>query len=258
VYYLSDTAPQSGFITLQQTLNNLFNAFSKRELDSFNRAAETIVSCQQQAAESNNNIISKLLAGKKFNQWDHYPKGDAYDPKTMSLYYYHAHNPEDRAEDKGEHGHFHVFIDSDTTPEGKKLDKDETVDHHIIGISMDFYGIPYKLFTTNRWVTNECICPAPRLTKLLENFSVNNQTTDVLVNKWITNMILLFRPQIIHLLTERDKVIDSWKKKYPEKDIFEDRKLEIVSSIDISLEQQVLDIDEASNIYTRSHKQCQT
>ena len=51
--------------------------------------------------------------------------------------------------------------------------------------------------------------------------------------------MVLFRPRIEQLLIERDRAVERWRSTYPDSDIFEDRRLEITSSMEISLERQI-------------------
>jgi hypothetical protein len=56
---------------------------------------------------------------------------------------------------QAEHGHFHLFA---------QLGKDDRQIPrytHLLGIAVDARGLPLRLFTTNRWVTDETWLPAP-------------------------------------------------------------------------------------------------
>ena len=52
-------------------------------------------------------------------------------------------------------------------------------------------------------------------------------------------MLRLFRPQIRELVTERDAAMEAWRKRHPDRDVFEDRELEITSQQPISVENQI-------------------
>jgi hypothetical protein len=56
------------------------------------------------------------------------------------------------------------------------------------------------------------------------------------VNIWLSAMVKLFKPQIIDLLQQRDQKITEWKRLHPGKNVYEDRQLEITSSLEIVLE----------------------
>ena len=52
-------------------------------------------------------------------------------------------------------------------------------------------------------------------------------------------MLRLFRPQIETLLYERDEVIAKWADEHPDEDVYEDRDLELTSTIDINIDKQI-------------------
>ena len=78
---------------------------------------------------------------------------------------------------------------------------------HLVAISMDKYGLPIKLFTTNRWVTGETWYRAPDVVAMLDRFEMDLAQPSWPVNRWLTAMVRLFRPQIASLLDERDRTL---------------------------------------------------
>ena len=58
-------------------------------------------------------------------------------------------------------------------------------------------------------------------------------------------MIVLFRPQIEALLYERDRSIERWANKVPDKDVYEDRDLEITSIATIDVQKQFTSVKTA-------------
>ncbi len=61
-------------------------------------------------------------------------------------------------------------------------------------------------------------------------------------------MFRLFRPQIVELLQDRDAVVADWQKEHPEGDVFEDRKLDLPSRVEISVEEQIRAIKTALEV----------
>ena len=86
------------------------------------------------------------------------------------------------------------------------------------------------------WVTAETWYRAPDVIAMLDGFAVGGARP---LDRWVTSMLVLFRPQIERLLHERDAAIDRWRATHPDRDVFEDRHLEITSSMDISLEAHI-------------------
>jgi hypothetical protein len=65
------------------------------------------------------------------------------------------------------------------------------------------------------------------------------------MNRWVTAMLKLFKPQITELLFERDDTVAAWQKKHPRSNVYEDRELDITSEMPISLDDQITGVDAA-------------
>jgi hypothetical protein len=59
------------------------------------------------------------------------------------------------------------------------------------------------------------------------------------VNRWLTGLLRVFRPQIETLLQQRDQRIREWKTQNPDSNAYEDRRLEVTSQLLIDVEAQV-------------------
>lgn len=177
------------------------------------------------------NIVSAILQGQgAFYEMNHYPEDDVFDPNSASQYYYHAHR-------ENEHGHFHTFVRRKAMPESMRPAtgfrrseplppfKDELA--HLVCISMDAYGLPQGLFAVNRWVSDESWYSAEETIVLLDCFRVEHTFPHFAVNQWITAFMALCRPQIEALLRHRDAVINAWQAAHPDRDVLEDRELEM-------------------------------
>jgi len=227
-----------------------FERLSLKRLKSMADAGERILECHRVLQKTDANIVGELLAtADEFFEWDHYPDGDVYDHETHSQYYYHAHPPEDREKRIGaEHGHFHLFLRPRGMPKDvkpapladykKPKGKNDALSH-LIGISMNRAGYPIRLFTTNRWVTGEVWYPAKDVIKMLGLFNMDLAWPSWPVNIWVTNMVRLFRPNIEELLRQRDQTVAGWEQKSPGENVYEDRKQDITSLEDISVEKQI-------------------
>ena len=210
-----------------------------------------VLNCHRVLAKTGDNIVGELIKGhERFYEWDHYPPGDVYDGAHDSQFYYHAHPQLERV---GEHGHFHSFLHPEVMPSGapplaeppaSELEEDETTLCHVVAISMDSRGIPIRFFTTNRWVTGEILYPAETIIQVIDRFEIDLAQPSWPVNIWITKMIYLFQPAIENLLRERDATILSWQRVHPDSNAYEDRDLEITSSIDISVDEQMVAVRE--------------
>lgn len=223
-----------------------FSALGRERLETMMEAGREVVDCHRVLAKTGDNIVGELLKGHDtFFEWDHYPPGDVYDAESHSQYYYHAHPQEERI---GEHGHFHTFLRPKGMPkdvraakvEGFEMpeDRDDWLSH-LIGISMDKHGVPIRLFTTNRWVTGEVWYEASDVCRMIDLFEIDVVPPSWAVNRWLTAMVQLFRPQIEVLVHERDAAVKRWAAAEKSEDVFEDRRLEVTSSADVSIDHQV-------------------
>lgn len=203
-------------------------------------AAVEVIECMREMHEVGSNPVNEVLrTGGNFTEWDHYPPDDVIDRTSGALYYFHAHAPGDR--DESDYGHFHIFMRDATAPIGEESVVSGL--SHIIAIGMNELGMPVRLFTTNRWVTDETWRDADRVAVLLDRFAMDNDLPSRVLNRWITAMLKLFGPQIERLLIERDHVIAQWREHRPLGDVFEDRNLEVTSSLSIDLQEHVAWLD---------------
>lgn len=229
-----------------------FNTLSTEQLETIAEAGREVVKWQRVLAKTGNNVVSEVLPENgTFYQFDHCPPGDIYDRETHAQYYYHAHRP-------GEHGHFHTFLREKGIPKDCHPVEQSEADYikqrndtysHLVAISMNRQGFPIGMFTTNRWVTAENWYAADDVCAMVDRFEIDHAQPSWPVNRWITAMYRLFRPQIVQLLRERDAVVADWQEKHPDVDVFEDRDLDLPSRIGISVDQQISDVQAALSVY---------
>lgn len=224
-----------------------FSGLPAESLNAMAEAGREVVETHRVLAKTGDNVVGELLRGHDtFYEWDHYPPGDVYDRESHAQYYYHAHPPEQRF--PGEHGHFHTFLRPKGMPEGvapapvpgyvAPEDPDDALSH-LIAIAMTPAGLPFRLFTVNRWVTAEVWYRAEDVIRMLDRFEIDHARPSWPVNRWITGMLRLYRPQIARLLESRDRAIADWAARHPDRDIYEDRDLEVASYMDVSVETQI-------------------
>lgn len=228
----------------------LLEALTTEQLNTMLLAGAQIKNCYRLLLknESYGNVVREVLKDQgQFIEFDHYPKGDVHDSETHCQYFYHAHRGIN-----GENGHFHTFLRAKGMPEGispAPYDGDtewpsgDDALSHIVCISMDPKGYPIGLFSTNRWVTGETFYTATDVISMLDKFEMDMLYPSWPVNIWITSTMRLFRPQIEQLLRQRDVSIEEWQSKHPDKDVYEDRDLEITS-------QQTIDVDTQLHLIT--------
>jgi len=233
------------------------SALEADRLEDMARAGRECLECQRVLARTQDNVVSELLRHEgTFYEWQHYPDGDVYDAVSHSQYYYHAHPKDDRM--LPEHGHFHTFLRPLGMPAGiapaamdgrRKANGRVGIDNdalsHLVAISMDRAGRAIRLFTVNRWVTGETWYAASDVTRMLDRFVIDHAQPSWPVNRWVSCVMRLFRPDIEALLTARDESIVRWSRDRPGRLVYEDRDLEIASQMEIDIERQLRRVEGA-------------
>lgn len=234
-------------------LVSMLRQFSRDELlDMYDTAAEA-TECLVALAKSGKNPVTEVLAGANvFEEWSHFPTGDVIDLDTHSQFYYHAHAAHERA--ANEHGHFHTFVRSKklfpklqpaALPEGAGTDDEMAWIAHLVGISTDASGRVIRLFTTNRWVTGEVWYDADAVIGMLDCFDMTIAQPSSDLNRWITAVTRTFRPQIADLIRARDLRVAKLQAAHPDREVFEDRNLQVTSEITVDFLAQIRAIEAA-------------
>ncbi|WP_168011811.1 DUF6969 family protein [Halomonas salinarum] len=197
--------------------------YSTQALAAMLAAAREALDCQRVLKKVGLNLVGELLKGQDdFVEFNHYPDGDVYDRETGGQYYYHAHRG-------GEHGHFHVF----NRPFADNAPGTVTPPTHLMAVSMDPWGEPVGLFTTNRWVTGEHWREAAETLALADAFAVDHAWPSWPVNRWITALLACYHPYLSVLLEHRDREIARLAEAGA--DVFENREVEVIGELPIDL-----------------------
>jgi len=239
------------------------DSLPQAELEALADAAREVNLCMRVLAKTGDNVVGEVLRGAgPFYEWRHYPSNDVYDSEFHAQYYYHAHPPEERVD--GEHGHFHTFLRPLGMPPGiapvplpdLEPDKDgNDALSHLVGISMDKAGWPIRLFTTNRWVTGETWYKAADVIRMLDSFTIDHARPSWPLNRWITALLRLYRPAIEELLTQRDQTIATWQAANPDVFVYEDRRLEVTSEMEVSLPEYIQRVEQAMRRLRRRQRE---
>ena len=236
---------------------------SRAEIAQMEQAAAVLADCRERLAASRRSILAEVAPGAGSRDanglvdWRHYPKGEVYDPASHAQYFYHVH-PADRRPPR-EHGHFHTFLRAEGMPSGvvplvlpeaavaeaapppqaaplKRGARDEV--SHLVAISLDARGEPFRLFTTNRWVTGETWYRAGDVIAMLVRFAITPANSAAVRDRWLVAVMQLFRPQIAALLRQRDENVMA-RRRRQRANVFEDPRLEVTSSLEIDLGAQL-------------------
>ena len=247
------TGAETGARTLIATL-------PRERLTRMAEAGRAVMRWHDVLQRSGDTIISALMPpGRQGQDWQRNPEGDVIDRAAGSAYFFHHHPRVDRTDRQAdsECGHFHAFIRTGPA-DGLRIDMPGTpastghelraMEHaavcHLTGIGIDAFGLPCRLFTTNRWVTGETWRPAHDITPLIDRFAIGHARPNFIINQWLTEMLRLFQPHIALLLTQRDRVLATQPGGNGQPPT-EHRTLEIPSEMAISLPQTIGAVTEA-------------
>jgi len=202
-------------------------------------AAGEATACLAAMAERGINPTTEAINGASaVEEWAHFPPSDTVDPATYSRVYYHAHSADERV--PGEHGHFHTFVH--TADADGKIDARSPF-AHLIGISTDASGSLIRLFTVNRWVTDETWFDAEAVCSLLDRFDLTSTESSNDLNRWVQAIMRMFRPQIEYLIRSRDPTVAAFRDAHPDEDVFENRALRVTSEMPVDFLAQIRAIE---------------
>lgn len=229
----------------------------RERLEDMHDAAALALRCEAALRASGMSVVTEMLRGgaDQFVVWDRYPADGIHDGATHSQYFYHAHDAAEMAD--GEHGHFHLFLRGEAFPQppapwpsvGARVGWSPNESFvHLAAISVDANGRPLRVFTTNRWVTDETMARCEDVIAVLDRFVIGAAFPNLAVSDWLNAMARLYRPQIEGLLRLRDAAILDFLAAHPDGAGLEDRRLQNVSEIDIDIPAQIAAIEAALGI----------
>lgn len=189
------------------------------------QSAHSLLAAQLHMMQQGPGLAVAALAGAtRFVEWRHYPAGDLHDRATQCRFFYHAHSADERV--AGEHGHFHVFVPAAAGEESFS---------HLVGISLDAHGMPVRIFSTNRWVTDETWIDGAGMVARLAAFRVTARGRLAPVAAWVTAFVRAYAEDIADLLRGRDIVIAERTRSRDLAEVLEDRSLAVISEKQVAL-----------------------
>jgi hypothetical protein len=233
----AETAPATKKPRLRVTravLARQFRSLDPNALTSARDAAARLVATLREFAAAGRVPLEAAVPDALPEAWKQYEGSCSGGADGDLHYYYHSHGKGNRHPE--EHGHFHVFASLPPGPEGTRRHS------HLVAIAVDARGVPQRLFTTNRWVTNEVWLDAPACIALAECVAGSLRADASLLDRWVCDQIALFAPQISLLLSHRDRRVVAWRRSR----LLEDRRIHVLSECKVSLGSQVAEIERVS------------
>lgn len=202
-------------------------------------AADTLIDCLRTFVEAGHVPLAAVVGGNTDPRiWEQYQPdaAAAMDGTPGHLhYYYHSHATPGAS--PAEHGHFHLFAQLGADEEGVPRYS------HLVAIGVDAIGMPRRLFTTNRWVTNENWLPAERSIALAEHIVDTPANEEDAVERWLRAQLGVFAPQIAALLRHRDDRMAARMSSGHRPGLLEDRRMHVISQCQVSVERQLTALD---------------
>lgn len=185
-----------------------------------------------------------------YTTFTRYPEDGVGGGVDNSAWYYHAHDPADTRPWE-ENGHFHCFgfadrVDVSATPLAlpPNVDPASRGAIHLVALCVRSDGVPDRLFTINRWASDEWLYPAADVIPLLDEFQITNDARFSSASRWLSAMLRLLQPQIAWLLHERDRVLRAHRERIG--DTFsEDPGVELTSILEFDLDEHLAALDRA-------------
>jgi hypothetical protein len=163
-------------------------------------------------------VIDMVRDGQPLVPWRLYP-GDSgiFDRRTRCQFYYHSHGLDTEA------GHFHTV----------RLFADHTA--HLVAISIATDGWPQALLTLNLWAIGDAYETVGKLRRYVRGFHIAERAGPPPLVRFVNLIFQAFGPQIEQLQDEKIETLARYRAAYPDRDIFEDRSIEILSRVDVDL-----------------------
>lgn len=216
-------------------------ALSKAERQNAWRAAIKLVTSMQALAESGEQVVQAIIAGREVIEWEHYPDDDVRDERNASQYFYHSHSGLQRP--FTEHGHFHLFIHPEKIglrPSGKSVSP-----AHLLAISMDAQGVPSGFFAVNRWVTKGPWLSYAQCEKAIAHFQIKGRHGKKEINHFLRALLTLYQQPILQLLQRRDEIMSEQCLGRDRRSVFADKQIEVLCYLPIQLMDDIATLEEA-------------
>jgi len=210
-------------------------------------AGQRLIATARILAKTGDSVVDEVTRDcGPLHPYAHYPEGDVVDRESGAQFFYHLHPvPPLAAGSAGAetalNGHFHCFIPAPGGGETSGLPRLRRGSGmaHLVAVEVDRHSLPVRLFTTNRWVTDETWVEARAAARLADRFVVELARPSLSAAIWISSLVRLFQPQIAALLAARDAAVAALARARPGSDPYEDRSLEVPSAMAVSVEAQM-------------------
>ena len=185
-------------------------------------SAQHLIECINKFAQLESNpVLAVIPADAHIEQNRKYPEPVLQFADCGLRSYYHCHEMTGKPEH--EHGHFHIFIKSDSDRWS-----------HLAALTMDHFGQPIQWFTVNHWVSGEDWLPASGLQQALSELQQSSQLLS-LHERWLLAMLLFYQQKITLMLELRDSRLIELSASGDATDVLQDRTIYTLSSCPVNV-----------------------
>lgn len=217
-----------------------FDALSAARLARMAEAGQRLIATARILAKTGDSVVGEVTRDcGPLHPYTHYPEGDVVDRESGAQFFFHMHPVAPLDREPGLNGHFHCFVPAPGEACEARGPRRGSGMAHLIAVEVDRRSLPIRLFTTNRWVTDETWVEAQAAARLADRFVVELARPSLSVSIWLSSLVRLFQPQIAALLAARDAAIAALASLDPAVDPFEHRALEVPSAMAVSVEAQM-------------------
>jgi hypothetical protein len=170
-------------------------------------------------------VIDLVRDGQPLVPWRLYPgESGIFDRRSGCQFYYHSHGADHEA------GHIHTV----------RLFADHTA--HLVAVSMTPEGWPQTLFTLNLWAIGDAYESAADLRRYVRRFHLEERVGPPPLVRFVNLIFQGFRPEIERLQDEKIAALAAHRAAHPDRDVFEDRSLEVLSLVAIDVRARAGDV----------------
>ncbi len=201
-----------------------------------NTLVDDFLNIDLQLKEGGVHLLDELTKNSKYtgkqipkDEFIHFPSEDVVDSNTGSQYFLHRHSSE-LIEDS-----IHVHYFKRWRPIGLNLPLGDTITTHLAALEFDCLGNPLGWFTVNQWVVADYWQPARDTINLFKDWKINSaddgrgESINPKCHEWLeAYMKLSLHNDIYELLVDRDEKLDALVECNPDKNVFENREIEIL------------------------------
>jgi len=188
-------------------------------------AAVELIALLEGLERRGTNVIELVTNRQRVEPWRLYPgESGIFDRRSRCQFYYHSHGA------AHETGHFHTV----------RLFPDHTA--HLVAISMSPDGWPQALFTLNLWAIGDAEKTAPDLRHYVRGFHLRERAGPAPLVRFVNLMFQVFRAEIERLQDEKIKTLASYRMTHPDRDVVEDRALEVLSHVEIDVRARAAEV----------------